>query len=485
MDYKKKYLKYKKKYLNLSGGGSETSNETKSSTSKKKGLAIIFIPDLIDDFFYSDAFYIYDMCSKLDIFDNDRVYILGDNRFENLTKYDKVKESFDENKLPGKLLDLTLRTPSKNVNRYLGNFTYENINKIHKIINSSNPDIIHYYFVTHGNKHGMTMCNSRFINDELILEQLILHPNINIPNRKLFFYTASCYGGQMIESIKKKLVLFDRYKLYLELYLISEVYDASASSFFKIDSNIGNGKILNSFILDKINDPSFKFIDIFGPNTILRKYGNITYSKTKSIEFIENVIAYISNLRGLESRTNASGITRNLLQQPINIVTEPLFNFIWDRDGSLLIKILKFLLQNWDSYKNKEDEMSLTKKILLIFLLKFQKEEFTNISDMLNSTINKVIEYSLDEYFIDRDSLNIIFDDITTNEMIINLSAIKLSEICYNIKDIKNKNLKLYFKLFYDIFKYDGFKMLSYNYQVYPEGIENTQLRDIFGTVKV
>ena len=52
MDYKKKYLKYKKKYLNLSGGGSETSNETKSSTSKKKGLAIIFIPDLIDDFLH-------------------------------------------------------------------------------------------------------------------------------------------------------------------------------------------------------------------------------------------------------------------------------------------------------------------------------------------------------------------------------------------------------------------------------------------------
>jgi hypothetical protein len=55
---------------------------------------------------------------------------------------------------------------------------------------------------------------------------------------------------------------------------------------------------------------------------------------------------------------------------------------------------------------------------------------------MLNSTINKVIEYSLDEYFIDRDSLKIFFDDITTNEMIINLSALKLSEICYNIIDI-------------------------------------------------
>ena len=494
MNYNKKYLKYKKKYLNLKkmkniyGGNGHDQKEANNGETKtndiKKGLAIIFIPNLTDDFFYSDAFFIYDMCSKLNIFDNDRVYITGDKRFENITSYSKVQEQLDKDKLPEEIFDLNLRTPSKERDRYLGKFTYLNLNKIPEIIESSDPHIIHYYFITHGNKFVLTMCGNNMMHFSSLLTDLIQDPRINKPNRKMLIYTGSCYGGQFIESIKQRIVT-DRIDLNLELYLISEVYDSGSSSFFKIDKNIGNGKILNEFIIRNVNNDSFKFIDIFSEDSILRKYGNINVANGKLHNFLD-IISRISEQRDNISYTNFEGKTRQLLQQPANIVTNILYRDIWVNNIKMLTRIFKFCLQKWNNYKDLEDKTSSIIKLLLVFFIKFQYIEHNNMVQMLNNILSSIQQYStnLDVYFQNQNFTN-IFNEIANNIYILNISSLSLAEICYNFKILSvQKEWRLSKKIFYDIYEQDGFQMLSYNYQVYPDGIENTLLKDLFGSVK-
>ena len=454
MNYQQKYLKYKKKYLDLKnskGGAAPSAN--------KKGIVFIFVPVGFEAGWYSDLVHYFELYSKLNYFE-DRVYILGPTSLA--SSQDIINTGLSSPEFMSVTpMEGLLRTESVGmefgVDRRIGKFDDLGIEQLYKRIEFHKPDIIHFHFLTHGAINGqyINMSDGKIMNVNDIINKLILNEQINIRNRKLLIHTDSCFGGNYILNIKEELSRRGFDLLNIELFLTADTINKNSYNIYR--SGITKKSLgwwyENTILSALMGDGNIKFAEMFGNNGMLYNNGG------------KIMLRYLFQIR-----------FDDIIKKIKDGMSLAYYNHIKVTDIELLSTTFVYLYKNWNTLGEFE-------KNFMIILCYFPIE-FDNFTDKTEEMINISKEF--------RDSYKtLLANDRVTITLILNYKRDILSG--YSIKRIIEEKLEFNNKAKYTQNLLDLFKkvisrenVISYNELTIPEELRlTTTLSSLFGSLKI